>query len=166
MANKWQAQKTLLIVGEGYDERAFLKYLRPLLAPRGCGLTVTVKPAGGKTAKHIIEWTIRQVANVEYDNVAVMLDTDTDWSPEIAKLAKDNGITVLTSEPCFEALLLRIIGKPSNGDAASLKKVFAKYVNNDAMQSENYSKHFDKEKLIAARLKEPSIDSLLKLFGL
>ena len=163
---KWQAQKTLLIVGEGYDEQAFFKHLRPLLAPRGCGLTVTVKTAGGKSAKHIIEWTIRQTANVDYDNVAVMLDTDTDWSTEVAKLAKENGITVLTSEPCFEALLLRVIDTPANGDAASLKKTFAKYVNNDAMRSENYSEHFDKEKLIAARSKEPSIDYLLKLFGL
>lgn len=163
---KWQAQKTLLIVGEGYNEQAFLKHLRPILAPRGCGLTVTVKNACGKTAKHIIEWTIRQTANAAYDHVAVMLDTDTDWCEAIAKLANDNKITVLTSEPCFEALLLRVIGKPTNGDAASLKKVFAKYVNNDAMRSENYSEHFDKQKLIAARLKEPSIDSLLKLFGL
>ena len=163
---KWQAQKTLLIVGEGYNEQAFLKHLRPILAPRGCGLTVTVKNAGGKTAKHIIEWTIRQTANAAYDHVAVMLDTDTDWCEAIAKLAKDHNITVLTSEPCFEALLLRVIGKPLNGDAVTLKKEFAKYVNNDAMRSENYSEHFDKQKLIAARLKEPSIDSLLKLFGL
>lgn len=76
---KWQAQKTLLIVGEGYNEQAFLKHLRPILAPGGCGLTVSVKNAGGKTAKHIIEWAIRQIANVDYDHVAVMLDTDTDW---------------------------------------------------------------------------------------
>lgn len=163
---KWLAKKTLLIVGEGYNEQAFFTYLRPLLAPRGCGVKVTIKNAGGKTAQHIIEWTIRQIANVDYDNVAVMLDTDTDWCEAVAKLAKDHKITVLTAEPCFEALLLRVIGKPSNGDTVSLKKVFAKYVNNDAMRSENYSEHFDKEKLIAARSREPSIDSLLKLFGL
>ncbi len=163
--NKWKAQKTLLIVGEGYDEEAFLKYFKPLLAPRGCGLEVKVKNAGGKTAKHIIEWTIRQIANVDYDQVAVMLDTDTDWSDEIARLAKSKKIIVLTSTPCFEGVMLRALGKPANGNSEALKRAFEPYVQNDATDSRNYAASFTVETLINARKNEPSIDGLLKLFG-
>jgi hypothetical protein len=84
----WKAQRTLLMVGEGFHEEAFLHHVKRLFAPRGCGLSVTVKNAQGKGAKHVVEWTGRQVENTAYDTVAVLLDTDTDWSLAVAKLAK------------------------------------------------------------------------------
>ncbi len=33
----WKAQRTLLIVGEGYHEEAFLGHVKQIYAPRGCG---------------------------------------------------------------------------------------------------------------------------------
>lgn len=161
----WKAQRTLLIVGEGADEVAFLSHVKHLYAPRGCGLAVTIKNAQGKSAKHVIEWTGRQMAIADYDVVAALLDTDTDWSPEVAKLAKKKKIQVLTSEPCFEALMLRILGESPKGNAHALKKQFAPFVNNDATQRENYAMHFSPECVQAGRLHEPAIDALLKLIG-
>ena len=49
----WKAQRTLLIVGEGRHEEAFLNYLKQLYVPRGCGLSVTIKNARGKGALHV-----------------------------------------------------------------------------------------------------------------
>ena len=46
----WKAQRTLLIVGEGRHEEAFLNHVKQLYAPRGCGLSVTIKNARGKGA--------------------------------------------------------------------------------------------------------------------
>ena len=69
----------MLIVGEGRHEMAFLNHLKQLYVPRGCGLGLTIKNAGGKGALHVIEWTIRQMANADFDTVATLLDTDTDW---------------------------------------------------------------------------------------
>lgn len=163
--HNWKASKTLLIVGEGYNEEAFLKYLSPHLAPRGCGLKVTIKNARGKSAKHIIEVAERQSANIAYDTVAVMLDTDTDWSESIAAIAKRKKIIVITSEPCFEALMLRVIGKPATGDASSLKKSFAKYIKNDASVSQNYAINFGVETLVAAKDREHAIRELLALLA-
>lgn len=161
----WKAQRTLLLVGEGYHEKAFLNHLKQLYAPRGCGLSVAVKSAGGKSAKHIIEWTTRQIANTAYDNVAVMLDTDTDWSPALAKQAKAKRIQVLPSEPCFDGLMLRLLGKHPVGDSAELKKLLAPYLNNDPTEQQSYVAHFGKACLEAGRKNEPSIDALLKLIG-
>jgi len=161
----WKAQRTLLLVGEGYHEKAFLSHVKQLYVPRRCGLSVSVKSAGGKSAKHIIEWTIRQIANAAYDHVAVMLDTDTDWSPALAKRAKAKRIQILTSEPCFDALMLRLLGKHPVGDPAALKKVLAPYLNNDPTEQQNYAQHFGKACLEAGRQSEPSIDALLKLLG-
>ncbi|MDP2112135.1 MAG: hypothetical protein Q8N48_08415 [Thiobacillus sp.] len=72
----WKAQRTLLIVGEGRHEEAFLNHVKQLYAPRGCGLSVTIKNARGKGAGHVIDWTIGQAAIAKFDDVAAMLDTD------------------------------------------------------------------------------------------
>lgn len=161
----WKAQRTLLIVGEGYDEEAFLNHVKQLYAPRGCGLIVTIKNARGKGAQHVIDWTRRQTANIDYDAVAALLDTDTDWTPVVAKLAKTKKIQVLKSEPCFESLMLRLLGENPIGDAKALKTQFSPFVNHDATQRHHYATHFGSERLQAGRVHEPTIDTLLKLLG-
>lgn len=161
----WKVQPTLLIVGEGRHEEAFLKHVKKLFAPRGCNLKVTIKQAGGKGAQHVVDWTRRQVANTAYDTVAALLDTDTDWTVTVEKIAKQKKITLLKSDICLEAMLLRALGQIPVGDAQSLKKQFAPYVSNDATCPDNYSRYFGKDKLLAMRNVEPTIDSLLKLFS-
>lgn len=161
----WKAKRTLLIVGEGYDEEAFLNHLKHLYVQRGCGLSVTIKNARGKGALHVIDWTARQIANADYDAVAALLDTDTDWNAKTEKLARTKKIQVLKSSPCFEAMMLRLIGKSGNGDASALKRKFAPLVNNDATRHANYALNYDAECLQAGRGKELTIDALLKLFG-
>ena len=161
----WKAQRTLLIVGEGRHEEAFLNHLKQLYVPRGCGLSVTIKNARGKGALHVVNWTARQIANADYDVVAVLLDTDVDWNDKTEKLARTKKIQVLKSEPCFEAMMLRLLGKSAIGDAQVLKRQFAPFVNNDATQRDHYALHFNPASLHAGRNKELTIDALLKLFG-
>lgn len=160
----WKAQRTLLIVGEGRHEEAFLNHLKQLYVSRGCGLSVTIKNARGKGALHVVKWTAGQAANADYDVVAALLDTDTDWNATTEKLAKKNKIQVLKSEPCFEAMMLRLIGRPAVGDAHALKRQFAPFVNNDATQRDHYALNFGSDFLQSDRGKEPTIDALLKLF--
>jgi hypothetical protein len=159
----WKAQRTLLIVGEGYDEEAFLNHLKRLYVTRGCGLSVTIKNARGKGARHVVEWTARQIANAKYDEVAALLDTDVDWDAKTQKLAKSKKIQVLKSEPCFEAMMLRLLGKSAMGDAHALKRQFAPLLNNDTTQRDHYALHFGDANLQAGRRREPTIDALLKL---
>ncbi len=159
----WKARRTLLLVGEGYHEEAFLNHVKQLYAPRGCGLSVTIKNAKGKGAKHVVEWTARQIVNAAYDTVAVMLDTDTDWSQALANQAKKKKIQVLASDPCFDALMLRILGMQPVGDAKALKKQLAPYLGNNPTERQNYSEHFGKACLEAGRKQELSIDTLLSL---
>jgi len=160
-----KARQTLLIVGEGRHEEAFLNHLKRLYVVRGCGLSVTVKNARGKGAKHVVEWTIRQIANAAYDDVAVLLDTDKDWSQAVANKAKKGKIVVFASDPCFEAVLLRALGKHPVGDAKALKKAVAPFLNNDPTVRDNYEEHFGDEQLQVARTREPIIDELLTALG-
>ena len=160
----WKARRTLLIVGEGRDEEAFLNHVKQLYAPRGCGLSVAIKNARGKGALHVIGWTARQIANADYDAVAALLDTDADWNSKTERLARTRKIKVLKSEPCFEAMMLRLLGVTTIGDAKTLKKQFAPYVNHDATQRNHYITNFGPVCLQAGRTKEPTIDALLRLF--
>lgn len=160
----WKAQRTLLIVGEGFDEVAFLTHIKRLYVSRGCGLSVTIKNARGKGARHVIEWAGRQMVSADFDVTAVLLDTDTDWSSVVESRAKKKRIQVLKSEPCFEAMMLRLLGETPVNDAKELKKQFAPFVNNDALNPENYMTHFDRERLQIGRTHEPVINTLLKLF--
>lgn len=159
---KWKARETLLIVGEGFSEAAFLNHVKQLFSTRGNGRQIKIQNAKGKGAKHVIEWTIQQARNTQYDTVAVVFDTDTScWSAKIRKKADKYKINLLTSEPCFEAMLLRVLGKPDHGDSKALKKRFLPYVNNDSTVTTNYEKLFTKDLLQAAT--EKSIQKLLEL---
>lgn len=164
MSKSRPQKQTLLLVGEGYDEEAFLKYLKAQLVDRDSGMDVKIKNAKGKGAKHVIEWTIRQAKQAEYDFVAALLDTDTDWTPTVKKQAKLQKIIVLESNPCFEAMLLRLYGVTPELDNKKLKKQFQPYVKNAATISDNYANHFNPDKLKSKRHLEKTIDELLKLF--
>lgn len=162
---EWKRRKTLLIVGEGYHDVAFLNHIKQFPGVCGQGVQISIKNARGKGALGVIDCAIKLSANVDYDHVAVLLDTDTDWTPAARKLAKDNKIQVLPSEPCLEAMLLRAIGKPP-GAAKDLKKQFASFVKNDPMQPGSYIENFGLVSLQAARTQEKTIDQLLKIFGI
>lgn len=135
------------------------------LCAEGCGLSVKVTNARGKGASHVVEWTIRQMANIQYDSVAVLLDTDTGWTPTVEKRARQKKITVVESTPCIEALLLRMLGQNSTGDSRILKKRFAPYVNNAATDPTQYARHFGGPIFQASRKTEPAIDTLLTLLS-
>jgi len=163
MSKSRPQKQTLLLVGEGYDEEAFLKYLKSQLVGREAGLEVKIKNAKGKGAKHVVEWTIRQAKQADYNEVAALLDTDKDWTTAVQKQARANNIFVLTSEPCFEAMLLRLIGVTPEIDTKKLKKQFEPYVNNAATVSENYAEYFNPDALKSKRHQEKTIDKLLQL---
>jgi hypothetical protein len=159
----WKTFRTLLLVGEGATEEAFLRHVKSLYAPRGSGLKVTIKDAHGKGAKHVVDWTSRQIG--EYDSVGALLDTDQDWSDAVARKAKSAKIVVLKSEPQIEAMLLRLIGQNANGDSNTLKARLAPFVGNDALRPENYAGRFDKQCLESGRRHEQAVDDLLVLLG-
>ena len=162
---KWKAHKTLLIVGEGYDEVAFLNHLKRIPGVCGRGVEITIKNARGKGAAGVVDCAIKLKANVAYDKVAALLDSDTDWTPAVAKKAKSHQVKVLTSDPCLEAMLLRVLGK-TPGPAKDLKKQFDPYVKNGGTDPADYAENFGLTVLLAARVKEATVDELLKLLGL
>ena len=66
-------------------------------------------------------------ASRQYDIVAALFDTDTDWRADIENQGECAGIVLLPSTPCFEATLLAILGESITGcDSNDLKRRLAK----------------------------------------
>ena len=162
--NRRSTVKTLLLVGEGETEVAFLTHLKALCAPRGCGLYVKVICAHGKGAKHVVDVAIRQSRNAAFDSVAALLDTDTDWNDQVQRRATEHCILLLLSRPCVEAMLLRALGRSATGRTRDLKKRLKQLVQ-DPMDSHSYATVFDEHALKVARRNERVIEDLLGLFG-
>ena len=135
-------RKTLLIVGEGDAEEAFLKHLKALFVGRTGGIEVKVGNARGKGARNVINHARKQWASIAYDQVAVLFGTDTDWSPEVEKLARDAGIVVLACTPCLETELPILAGKPGPERTPEAKRSFHKAFNTDAHRPALYPDAF------------------------
>ena len=63
------AYHTVLVVGEGTTECAFLRHIKTLYNSRGCGVSVTIRNAHGKGPDHVVDYAIRQCRNAEYDRI-------------------------------------------------------------------------------------------------
>ena len=120
--------KTLLLVGEGETDVAFLTHVKSLCAPRGCGLQVKVICAYGKGARHVVDVAKRRGDHAAYDTVAALLDTDTDWTEEVRAGAHCFGIRLLLSDPRIEAMLLRALGHKTGNGRDDQKRRFARVV--------------------------------------
>ena len=103
------ARHTILLVGEGTADWAFLKHIKSLYVSRGCGVSATVRNAHGKGPKHVVDYAIRQCRNAAYDRVVALLDTDLEMSAAVRRRAKSTKIQIIGATPCLEGLLLKIL---------------------------------------------------------
>lgn len=118
--------RTVLLVGEGDAEVAFMQHLKGLYVQRGSGVAVTIKNARGKGAAHVVDFARRQSINAAYDVVAALLDTDTDWNDRTRSVARKALVHVMPCDPCLEAVLLAIHLAPVEGRTTpQLKQSFA-----------------------------------------
>ena len=111
-------RKTLLAVGEGKADAAFLRYLRGLYCSGRQGVSVTVRNASGKGPTNVIGTAIGALRIASFDHKLCLLDTDIFWSSKNISDAKRHKIQLIGAPPCLEGLLLQILGKsvPTGSD--------------------------------------------------
>ena len=157
-------RRTLLAVGEGKSDAAFLKHLRKLYCSSGLGLTVTVRQANGKGPGNVIATAIGALRISYYDKKLCLLDTDLFWTPKNHRDAKHNKIELIGSTPCLEGMLLQILGRtvpPSNHECKGQIKAILK---KDLLYPEDYESTFYFELLENARPQVPVLNQLLRLY--
>jgi hypothetical protein len=155
-----RAQATVLIVGEGDTDVAFIKHLKRLYNVRGCGVSVTVRNAHGHGPENVIDVTRRQIG--DYDRRAALLDTDMEWTAQVKETAKSKRIEMLPSDPCLEGLLLKIQEKSVPYRSDLCKKTF---VHDDLKSRTWYQNRFPQELLEERRAKIPTLGRLIELLS-
>lgn len=157
-----QTKETLLFVGEGFCEKAFLAHVNSVY---GKGTVKTkIVTAKGKGPEHVINHAISCKKMDGYDRVAVLIGLDLVCSPRVLKEAKAKGIRIIGSEPCLEGFLLDILGLPKSDTNAGCKKLFNPLLKGDPTDRDSYSPHFKKSVLDSARKKHPGLDEIIKIF--
>jgi hypothetical protein len=157
-------RKTLLVVGEGDTEVAFLKYLRSLYCANDQGASVSVDNAHGKSPENIVECSIRHISSSAYDKRVCLLDTDVPWSPKATKKAKSKKIVMLGASPCIEGLFLEILGHKVPATSSECKAKIATMFTFALTRPDNYSRVFGKAELEVARKRVKILNDLLSYY--
>ena len=155
--------RTVLIVGEGACEVAFLNHLKTLFVKRGCGVTVKISNAKGKGSAHVVDFALKQSQNSAYDDVAALLDTDDVWTDALKKHAKKNKIKLVPSEPCVEGLLLEILDEFKMDSSQHLKAKMHLKLSRKETEATSYATLFTVELLEERKTKVASLNTLIQL---
>ncbi len=157
-------RKTLLAVGEGKADAAFLKYLRGLYCSGGNGVKVTVRDASGKGPSNVIGTAVGALRMSSYDKKLCLLDTDLVWTSENISDAKRKKIELVGSTPCLEGLLLQILGIAVPAASDDCKRQLKIITGKDMFEAEDYEANFPYVHLQNLRVQITELDKLLRLF--
>lgn len=159
---KW----TVLAVGEGDAEMAFLHHLKDLYISRGCGSSLQITQAYGKGAGNVISCAIRKSDMQDYDRCVALFDTDEGYSDDVIERAREAQIVTIPSDPCFEGLLLRCQGDNRQRCSEEHKAEFVKRFGGRIQDPGIIPAVFTKPLVESLRTREPLLDKLINTFGL
>lgn len=133
--------KTLLLVGEGHAEKAFLSHLKSIFS--NGKFKVSIVNAGGKGPEHIISHAISCKKCDGYDFVIVLLDTDLPWPKTHVQRAMAAGINLVGSEPCLEGLLLDLLGNNKSDNNNGCKDAMHPLLSGPCTERDSYADLFN-----------------------
>lgn len=103
---------TLLIVGEGSDDKAFIDHVKSLFHQRQSGRKVTVKAGDGGSPGNIITHASRAYQAEDYNHRYLVLDSDIPPTAADEKNARAAGYRIILWQPqCLEGALLDVLGE-------------------------------------------------------
>lgn len=112
---------TLLIIGEGPDDKAFIDHLKSLFVQRYSGRKVTVKAGDGGSPGNIITHASRAYQSDDYNQRFLVLDADIPPTQSDEKRAKAAGYHIILWQPqCLEGALLDVLGESVQAHETSL----------------------------------------------
>ena len=156
-------QKTVLIVGEGFCDTAFLKHLKSIYDSRHSGVRITIKNAQGKGASNVIDTALKIRQRITYDVIGILYDIDVPPTPGIARKARVAKLLLIEAEPCLEGLLLKILKKYVPNSCKECKsKIRGHLIGKDQTDPAAYA-GFTKETLEKSRSSIPELDRLILL---
>ena len=161
---KPSARHTVLLIGEGKTEQAFFKHLKSLYIFRGCGVAVKIHTAKGKGPEYIVNYAVRRSRRFESERILTLLDTDIAIKDSIRKQADEHNIQLVESEPCFEGLLLAMLGKSVPRTSKQCKQQCGKIFSAPLTTQESYQELLTRDILDQRRSNIPALSKILGSF--
>ncbi len=131
---------TVLLVGKGKTEEAFLNHLKALYLARDRGVAVKIRGAGGTEPEYIVNHAVRIARRFAPDRILVLLDTDVPIEKSVRKKAARHAMQLIESKPCLEGLLLAILGKRVPAASEQCKQLCAGYFGSALTEQSSYSR--------------------------
>ena len=145
---------TLIIVGEGAHEKAFLSHLKTLYSAN-TDQKVKIDSADGGSPQDIVRTAVKKSKHIGYDRKFILMDSDIAIDDTTKKLAKDNNITIILSEPlCLEGMLLNLLGITVPDTSKKCKAILHPKLDGNAADKSSYIRLIDKKLLEASKIEQ------------
>lgn len=130
---------TLLVMGEGEHDKAFLSHMKGIYHERRSGSKITLDFSSGGSPHDIIKDTVKRSRHVDYDQKFILMDSDVPVKQPDIKAAYDSGISILYSKPlCLEGMLLSILAQRIPSTAQKCKSVLHPQLSNNPALPKSY----------------------------
>lgn len=143
--NRRIQQTTLIIVGEGSHEKAFLTHMKVIYTLRNSGQKVSIVKGDGGSPYDVIKSTIKKSSHAAFDYKFILMDNDVPIKQQEYDLAKKQNIELLLSTPlCLEGMLLEVIGQNPSNTAEACKKLLHPQLSGKPTEPYSYENLFTK----------------------
>lgn len=155
-------RKTLIIVGEGITEHAFLKHMQHLYDSTQ-NWKITVKAGDGGSPYDVIHAASKR-SDIHYDEKWILIDSDIELTEKDKKFAQKRKVQIIQSSPlCIEGVLLQVIGEKIPATSKECKKKLHPLLSNKPTLPISYKIRFSKDLLDESKVK--TIIELRALFN-
>ena len=138
---------TLIIVGEGIYDKAFLDHMKSIYDTRDTNQKVTIKPGDGGSPGDVIHTVIKE-RHVQYSRRCILIDSDIPLNDEDKNKIRKHKIIVIQSKPlCLEGMLLDILDQSPPCSSQECKKVLHPQLSGPPSRKESYQQLFTKQVL-------------------
>ncbi|KAF3978907.1 MAG: hypothetical protein HFP76_10565 [Methylococcales symbiont of Iophon sp. n. MRB-2018] len=158
-----RTKQTILFVGEGKTEVAFIKHLKSLYQPERSP-PVRVDTQDGGDAGKILPTALKRPNTEARDAIVCLYDLDKDLPVEYLKKAKDKKFVLIGAKPCIEGFMLDILEKKRPHSTKNCKHKMHPMLGGKGKETDlNSYKIFTKEILEKSRRLLPNLDLILSL---
>ena len=105
-------KQTVLLVGEGPMEWAFLRHVVQLFTDRSGPVAARTENAHGGSPETVIQTARKLLRQRAFVVCMILMDTDRPWPASRPSHIGGTRVDYLAATPCLEGLLLRILGHP------------------------------------------------------
>lgn len=165
-----KTKTTVLIVGEGSKDKAFLRHLQDMYVSREDDIIVKIECASGGSPRSILEKATRLRSTRDYDRCVVLIDKDRllETDRELRRRMKEHPpVQIVWIKPCMEGLLLEILRYPDfsrhNASTDFCKRQFEFHIPIDRQtEKSSYARIFPKAKLDSCCSRVRDLHTILK----